>query len=60
VGADDYLPYKMTAAASITGQSPFDMTLDGTFDNYNQPVEIPDAPPNAVSISKAFGGVPTP
>ncbi len=62
VGADDYLPYKLEATASITGQTPVDVALQATFDNYNQPVDIPDAPADAVSISDAFGlfGSPAP
>ena len=57
VGKDDFLPYKMTGAASIdTGETGV-LTLDlsATFGGYNEQVDIPDAPEGAQSLGDLFG-----
>jgi hypothetical protein len=63
VGKADLLPYKMAAAAELqTPEGPFALSLEGEFSNYNEPVDIPEAPANAISFSEMFGdlGLETP
>lgn len=55
VGKDDYLPYKLAMTGS--GNTPYghmQLTADATFDNYNRPVPIPDAPADAISFEELF------
>jgi hypothetical protein len=55
IGKDDFLPYKMAMSASAnTAEGPMELSGDATFDNYNKPAPIPDAPKDAVSISDFF------
>lgn len=34
-----------------------ELTGEGTFDNYNEPVTIPEAPDDAVSMAEFFAGM---
>ncbi len=55
---DSYLVYKMTASGEFdfgAGALVFDAEV--LFTSYNEPVEIPDAPQDAVSLSEMFGGL---
>ena len=43
IGKDDFLPYKLAMTASAnTAAGHMELTGEGTFDGYNQPVSIPD------------------
>lgn len=59
IGADDYLPYKVTAAGNITGPdgSALVMNVGATFHGYNEPVTIPDAPADAQPFSAVLGAL---
>lgn len=55
VGKDDFLPYKLAMTASAnTAEGRMELTGEATFDNYNEEVEIPDAPDDAVSMAEFF------
>ncbi len=58
VDPDSYLPYKLTAS----GEFPFgidSMVFDATmlFTSYNEPVDIPDAPADAVPLAGLLAGL---
>ncbi len=58
VDPDTYLPYKMTTSGEFdfgAGALVFDAEM--LFTSYNEPVEIPDAPQDAVSLSEMFSGL---
>ncbi|MFB3052698.1 MAG: hypothetical protein ACE1ZT_02400 [Dehalococcoidia bacterium] len=58
VDPDSYLPYKFTAGGEFAFGADaivFDATM--LFTSYNEPVEIPDAPQDAVSLGELFGGL---
>jgi hypothetical protein len=58
IGKDDFLPYKLAmTAADNTAQGHMELTGLATFDNYNQPVSIPEAPDDAVSMAEFFAGM---
>ena len=55
---DSYLPYKMTASGEFdfgAGALVFDAEM--LFTSYNEPVDIPDAPQDAVSLTEMFSGL---
>ena len=58
VEPDSYLPYKLTASGEFAFGADA-MVFDATmlFTSYNEPVEIPDAPQDAVSMGELFGGL---
>ncbi len=58
VDPDSYLPYKLTVSGEFAIGADaivFDATM--LFTSYNEPVEIPDAPQDAVSLGELFGGL---
>jgi len=58
IGKDDFLPYKLAMTASAnTAEGHMELTGEGTFDNYNEPVTIPEAPDDAVSMAEFFAGM---
>ncbi len=58
VEPDSYLPYKLTASGEFAFGADA-MVFDATmlFTSYNEPVEIPDAPQDAVSLGELFSGL---
>ncbi len=58
VDPDSYLPYKLTAGGEFAYGADA-MVFDATmlFTSYDEPVEIPDAPQDAVSLGELFGGL---
>ena len=58
VDPDSYLPYKLTAGGEFAFGAD-DMVFDAEmlFTSYNEPVEIPDAPQDAVSLGELFSGL---
>ncbi len=58
VDPDSYLPYKMTAGGEFAfGADAMVFDVEMLFTSYNEPVEIPDAPQDAVSFGELFGGL---
>ncbi len=58
VDPDTFLPHKLTTSGEFdfgADSMVFDATM--TFSNYNEPVEIPGAPADAVSIAELFSGL---
>ncbi|MEX1194132.1 MAG: DUF6612 family protein [Dehalococcoidia bacterium] len=55
VGKDDYLPYQMTMDAAVdTADGAFAMELTISVSGYNDPVDIPDAPADALPFDEFF------
>lgn len=52
VGTDDQLPYMMLMSGNV---GDFVMSMKGTFDDYNEDVDIPEAPDDAQSLEELFG-----
>ncbi len=58
VDPDSYLPYKITASGEFAfGADAMVFDAEMLFTSYNEPVEIPDAPQDAVSLGELFGGL---
>lgn len=58
IGKEDFLPYKLAMTASAnTADGQMELTGEGTFDGYNEPVSIPEAPEDAVSFAEFFAGM---
>ena len=58
VDPDSYLPYKLTAGGEFPfGADALVFDAEVLFTGYNEPVEIPDAPQDAVSFGDLFGGL---
>ncbi len=58
VDPDSYLPYKLTAGGEFAyGADAIVFDAEMLFTGYNEPVEIPDAPQDAVSLGELFGGL---
>ncbi len=58
VDPDSYLPYKLTAGGEFAfGADAMVFDAEMLFTGYNEPVEIPDAPQDAVSLGELFGGL---
>jgi hypothetical protein len=55
VGKDDYLPYKLAMTTSMnTAYGRVDLTGQTTFDNYNAPAPIPEAPADPITFEELF------
>jgi len=58
VDPDSYLPYKLTAGGEFAyGADAIVFDAEMLFTGYNEPVEIPEAPQDAVSLGELFGGL---
>lgn len=58
VDPDSYLPYKLTAGGEFAfGADALVFDAEMLFTSYNEPVEIPEAPQDAVSLGELFGGL---
>jgi hypothetical protein len=58
VDPDSYLPYKLTAGGEFAyGADAMVFDAEMLFTGYNEPVEIPEAPQDAVSLGELFGGL---
>ena len=58
VDPDSYLPYKFTAGGEFAfGADAIVFDAELLFTSYNEPVEIPEAPQDAVSLGELFGGL---
>ena len=55
---DSYLPYKMTASGEFDfGADALVFDAEMLFTSYNEPVDIPGAPQDAVSLTEMFSGL---
>ncbi|MCH7999763.1 MAG: hypothetical protein IIA91_09815 [Chloroflexi bacterium] len=58
VDTDSYLPYKLTAGGEFDyGVDAMVFNATMLFTSYNEPVEIPDAPQEVVSLGELFSGL---
>ncbi len=58
VDTDSFLPYKFTVSGEVAfGADAMVFDAELLFTSYNEPVEIPDAPQDVVSLSELFDGL---